>query len=160
MLIEKTDGALRALLVGHAVVQLGSELVDADAVTFKHDEKMIHHVSGLIAQMVAGRIGLGGERIGHARVRALVTGKARQHHLRRFHVLGGQSHLVGLLDHLLQRRVGIAREQAERVATLPRIAASVDGPRKRLERGADLRRRSLLPLGNVSFFAHEKPFKR
>ena len=149
-----------ALLVGHAVVQFGSELVDADAVTFKHDKKMIHHVSGLIAQMVAGRVGLGGERIGHARIRALVTGKARQHDLRRFNVLGCQSHLVGLLDHLLQRRVGIAREQAERVAALPCLAASVDGSRQRLERGADLRCGSLLPLGDVSFIAHEKPFKR
>ena len=121
---------------------------------------MIHHVSGLIAQMVAGRVGLGGERIGHTRVRALVTGKTRQHDLRSFHVLGGQSHLVGLLDYLLQRRVGIAREQAERVAALPRLAASVDGSRQGLERGADLRCGSLLPLGDVSFIAHEKPFER
>ena len=121
---------------------------------------MIHHVSGLIAQMVAGSVGLGGERIGHARVRALVAGKARQHHLRRFHVLGGQSHLVGLLDHLLQRRVDVAREQTERVAALPCLAASVNGSRQRLERGADLRCGSLLPFGDVSFFAHEKPFER
>ena len=89
-----------------------------------------------------------------------MAGKARQHHLRGFHVLGSQSHLVGFLDHLLQRRVGVAREQAERVAALPCLAASVNGSRQRLERGADLRCRSLLPLGDVSFIAHEKPFER
>ena len=47
-----TDKPLRALGVGHAVVQLGGELVEVDAVALEHHQQVVHHVGSLVTQMI------------------------------------------------------------------------------------------------------------
>ena len=45
-----------SLFVGHALVELGGELIQIDAIALEHNKKMIHHVGRLIAQVVSARI--------------------------------------------------------------------------------------------------------
>ena len=59
MLFAQANGTSRALALRHPRVQLRSELVEVDAVTFEHDEKMIHHIGRLVTQMVDGGCVLG-----------------------------------------------------------------------------------------------------
>ena len=50
--IMEANRTLRALGLGHAVVELGCELVKGDPEALEHHQQVIHHVSRLVAQMV------------------------------------------------------------------------------------------------------------
>ena len=161
MVFMQADAALGAFRVGHAVVQLGGELVEADTVALEHHEQVVHHVGRLVAQMIDGRVVLGrqidGQLVGLVDS-AACRDRCRQRRARpRLHVLRRKRRLARLLHDLLQHPVGRAGEQTIGVALLPRLAPGCDSGGKRLERRPDLRRRRHFAGRDIGFLRHDAP---
>ncbi len=108
MVFMQANSSTRALGVGHAVVQLGSELIDLDPVTLKHHQQMVHHIRSLVAQVIACGILLFDERLHHARMGALMPGQTGEHRASGFDILARKTDLVSLFAYFFQGVVGLA----------------------------------------------------
>ena len=135
---------------------------------------MIHHIGGLVAQMIDRLAVLRGQLDGKRSAGTLIgsfgvgdriaspgTSSFQRHGGRErggrptFHILGGQSHFPGLFHDFLQHIVDVARQKPVGVARLVGVATRGDSGGERLQRRANLRGRDRLAFGDERLVDHQ-----